>query len=209
VAEVKELHVTVVDSVYNTAFAGGVVVEQFPLPGAKVKNNRVIQLTVNARSQETVVFPNLHQSSFRQALQRLKNSRLKPGKIIYAPSPYANLVIGFRRGEEVVEAGTRVRVGEVIDVLLGRGETTGETAVPRLFGKTLEEARELLLYAYLNPGEVVEDYTIRNSADRAIARVYDQRPREGVAARRGEFVTMFLSKNLKKEPEELLEEEEE
>lgn len=198
----KELQVVVIDSVYNRNIAGGVIVEQFPLPDSKVKNNRIIQLTINARSQETVRFPDLRQSSYRQALQRLKNLRLRPGKIEYAPSPYANLVIGFRRGEEIVEAGEQVPVGESIDILLGEGETPGETVVPRAIGKTLEEAGETLLHAYLNRGEIIEDKTIKNSADRAVARVYRQIPAEGQTARAGATVTLYLSKHLKTETQE-------
>ncbi|MDR2131196.1 MAG: PASTA domain-containing protein [Odoribacteraceae bacterium] len=201
VAEEKQLHVIVVDSVYTRDLAGGAIVEQFPRPGAKVKNNRVIQLTVNARLPETVLFPDLRQSSYRQALQKLKSTRLRPGRIEYVPSPYANLVLGFHRDGIPVEAGTRVCVGEKINILLGEGVPPGETTVPGLAGKTLEEAREILLHAYLNAGEVIEDYTITGEAGRAAARVYDQRPRPGASTRGGSVVTLYLSRNRAKEPE--------
>ncbi|MDR0766669.1 MAG: PASTA domain-containing protein [Odoribacteraceae bacterium] len=198
VAGERELFVVVVDSVYNRTFAGGVIVEQFPLPDARVKNNRVIQLTVNARSLETVPFPDLLQFPYRQTLQKLKNLRLKPGKIEYVPSPYANLVTGFRRDGLPVEPGTRVPVGVEIDILLGEGEKPGETVVPRLDGKTLEEARDLLLHAYLNTGEVIGDNTVKSNADRFTARVHDQFPAPEQPARRGSRVTLYLSKIPKK-----------
>jgi beta-lactam-binding protein with PASTA domain len=194
----QDLHVVVVDSVYNKEVAGGVIVEQYPRPDAKVKNNRVIQLTVNARSPEMVLFPDLRQSPYRQALQKLKNMRLRPGRIEYAPSPYANLVLGFRRDGLPVEAGTMIPVGTRIDILLGEGQKPVEATVPRLAGKTLEEAREALLHAYLNPGEAIGDRTVANEADRATARVYDQRPREGELARAGATVTLYLSKIARK-----------
>ncbi|MDR1273309.1 MAG: PASTA domain-containing protein [Odoribacteraceae bacterium] len=202
VVEEKGLHVVVIDSVYNRNLPGGVVVEQYPLPDARVKNNRVIQLTVNAKEQETLLFPELNQPSFRQALQRLRALRLQPGRVEYTPSPYANLVLGFRHGGLPVEAGTRLPVGARIDILLGDGGGEVETTVPGLTGKTLEEAVDLLLQAYLNVGEVTGDHTVRNDAERAVAYVYEQRPGAGYVTSAGRNVNLSLTRDPKKKIEE-------
>ncbi|MDR1415192.1 MAG: PASTA domain-containing protein [Odoribacteraceae bacterium] len=198
IAETKNLHVTIIDSVFDRDFAGGAVVEQYPLPDAKVKNNRVIQLTVNAKEPETVRFPAINQPSYRQALQRLRGLRLRPGRIEYAPSPYANLVLGFRRAGAPVEAGALLPVGARVDILLGDGGQPPEITVPRLAGKTRDEAIELLLQAYLNTGEIIGDRTVTTDTDKNIALVYDQRPAPGQTARAGNTVTLYISRDPRK-----------
>jgi beta-lactam-binding protein with PASTA domain len=196
IAGESELDILVIDSTHAAGARPGTVIDQFPLPDARVKNNRVIQLTINAREPETILFPELNQPSFRQALQRLKNLRLRPGKIEYIPSPYANLVLGFRAGGMPVEAGTRLPVGSAVDILLGSGE--GEPAgaiVPRVTGKNLDEARDMLLHAYLNVDRVNADASVKSEEDVAAAFVYEQRPGAGYLTRAGRAVTLFITRD--------------
>jgi beta-lactam-binding protein with PASTA domain len=196
-----QLDVVVVDSVYTSGGRPGVVVEQFPRPDAKVKNNRVIQLTVNATGPEMIPFPELNQPSFRQALQRLRAAHLQAGRIEYVASPYTNLVIGFRADGKPVETGTRLPAGTSVDILLGNGGTAPrETVVPRLAGKGLDEARDLLLHAYLNVDGVNVDATIRDETDLAGAFVHEQRPAAGHVSRAGRAVTLFLTRDPAKFP---------
>ena len=74
--EKAQLNIDVIDSVYSPNARPGAIMDQFPKPQARVKNNRVIQLTTNAVAPEKVTFPDLRNSAFRQALQR--QHRRKP-----------------------------------------------------------------------------------------------------------------------------------
>ena len=50
-AKEKNLQILVIDSIYDNNAKPGTIVEQFPSPNAHVKNNRAIQLTINANAE--------------------------------------------------------------------------------------------------------------------------------------------------------------
>ena len=56
-AKDKNLQILVIDSIYDNHAKPGTIVEQFPSPNAHVKNNRAIQLTINANAPEKIIFP--------------------------------------------------------------------------------------------------------------------------------------------------------
>ena len=63
VARHAHLTVVVTDSLYDDAAKPGVVLEQSPVAGAHVKENRLIHLIINAHNPEKVVFPNLQNAA--------------------------------------------------------------------------------------------------------------------------------------------------
>lgn len=52
-----ELQITINDSLYVPELVGGAILEQTPLPGTQVKNNRRIFVTVNSFAQRLVRIP--------------------------------------------------------------------------------------------------------------------------------------------------------
>ena len=64
----------------------GVVVEQTPSAGEKVKKNRTIFFTINAYAAEQVQMPNLVDYSLRNAKVILESYGLELGDLIYIPS---------------------------------------------------------------------------------------------------------------------------
>ena len=164
-AKEKNLQILVIDSIYDNNAKPGTIVEQFPSPNAHVKNNRAIQLTINANAPEKIIFPNLRNVAFRQSLQRLKNLGLNVGRIEYIPSNFKNLV-----------------------------------AIPSLVGKTLAEAKAILLRAFLNVGEILPDNTIKTEADQSTAIIYQQEPEfeENMTMKMGGDITLYLTKDKEK-----------
>ena len=106
-AKEKNLQILVIDSIYDNNAKPGTIVEQFPSPNAHVKNNRAIQLTINANAPEKIIFPNLRNVAFRQSLQRLKNLGLNVGRIEYIPSNFKNLVLDFKYEGNIIEPKRR------------------------------------------------------------------------------------------------------
>lgn len=140
--------------------------EQFPAPNAHVKNNRAIQLTINANAPEKIIFPNLRNVAFRQSLQRLKNLGLSVGRIEYVPSNFKNLVLDFKYDGNIIEPNSVIQKGETVDIVLGNGNTSNDqVTIPSLLGKTLPEAKAILSQAFLNVGEVIPDNTVKTEAD--------------------------------------------
>ena len=58
-ADEASLRLEVTDSVYITRMAPGAVYKQNPVAGSKVKKNRRILLTINAKAPKTVKMPSL------------------------------------------------------------------------------------------------------------------------------------------------------
>lgn len=200
-AKEKRLQIIVVDSIYDNNAKPGTVVEQFPAPDARVKNNRAIQLTINANTPEKVIFPNLRNTAFRQSLQRLRGLGLNIGRIEYAPSNYKNLVLDFKYKGNVLQPDTVLQKGETVDIVLGNGNTSNDqVAIPNLLGKTLAEAREITLYAFLNIGEIIPDNTVRTEADRVTAVIYRQTPEaeENMTMKMGGDIILHLTKDAQK-----------
>ena len=177
VAAMQDLQVLVIDSIYSSYDRTGAVVEQFPLPRARVKNSRVIQLTTNALNPEQISFPELRNLAFRQAIQQLNSIGLDVRHIQFAPSPFRNLVLDYKLGDSLLQPGNLVAKGQAIDLILGAGENGDQVYLPRLIGLTVSEARRQTLLAYLNIGEVIPDATVTSRTDLASARVYEQLPR--------------------------------
>jgi len=109
------LRVQIRDSVYSRETAPGTVLDQFPKPGMKVKENRTIFITLCAVSQVLIPMPQLTDISYRQATNLIESSGLVAGQITYKPSEFPNLVL-----EQKVK-GRIVSIGEMIPK--GSGET--------------------------------------------------------------------------------------
>ena len=196
----KNLQIIIIDSIYDNTALPGVVVEQFPTPGSKIKSQRKVHLTINAKTPEKVLFPNLRNTSFRQAIQRIAALGFKLGNIVYAHSDFPNLVLDFQLDGEFIEPGNSVQKGAVVDIVLGDGNQVREIPVPILIGKTLREARILLLSSYLNLGDISVDNTLPAGSDRENAFVCDQSPYPYSTAKisRGGFISVHLSKDARK-----------
>lgn len=175
-AEANQLRIKVIDSVYNTRFQPGVVVDQLPLANSNVKENRVILLTINSMEPEKVKLPKLTDISFRQAKVLIENSGLFIGNISYMPSEYDDLVLKVEQNEELILTGDRIIKGSSIDLTIGRSKGNLKTKLPNLTGFTLEEALATLTDAKLNEGVKIYDESVETAEDSIAARIWRQSP---------------------------------
>ncbi len=199
VAESNNLRVTVVDSLYDEKAEPGVVLEQYPLNGAHVKANRMIQLIVNAHTPEKVPFPQLNNAPYRQSLQTLHAKGFRAGTISYAPSEFKNLVLSLQYKGENVLPGTLLRKGAVIDLVLGDGGGPNMVATPRLQGLQLSQALANLKENYLNTGEIIPDGSIKGNSP-SMAVVYLQQPDPEIQPEieAGTYVKLYVTLNKEK-----------
>lgn len=119
--EKQGFEVELSDSVYNDKLRPGTVVDQNPKVDAKVKNGRLIYLTVNAFSPRTVTLPNLIDTSLRQAKSILEGLGLKNITVVEVPSEFKNLVIAVKRGGIRLSTGARVPLNAQIVIEVGAG----------------------------------------------------------------------------------------
>lgn len=178
----KNFRIEIIDSVYVNDEAPGAVVDQVPESGFKVKENRLIYLTINSITPEQVTVPKLTDISFRQAQVLIENCGLEIGKISYEPSEYNDLVLGVQIDSTNIEPGQKLTKGTSIDLIIGRSAGNTATPLPNLIGLTSDDAQSAITNAMLNPGVLIYDDSVVNAEDSLNARVWRQRPDPKISA---------------------------
>jgi beta-lactam-binding protein with PASTA domain len=176
VAEETLLKIEMLDSVYNKNAEPGTVVDQVPKHNKRVKEGRVIFVTMNAMEPEKVEAPRLTDISFRQAQVLLENSGLFIDSIIYEPSEYDDLVLSVLQNSEAIKEGDRLVRGSAVVLVVGQSKGNMGTVLPQLYGMFIDDAKARLTDARLNLGVVIYDNTIKTQDDSLNARVWKQMP---------------------------------
>lgn len=107
---------------YNSAFPIHSVVQQDPSPGAKVKQNRVIYVKINASGYSKVRLPDLVQKTYRQAVPTLKALGLEVGDTTYIPNLAKDMVLEMKVAGKPIKAGQQVLKMTKVDLVLGDGK---------------------------------------------------------------------------------------
>jgi len=162
----------IIDSVYFKSKEKGTVVLQNPLPGSKVKQGRHVYLTIVAQTPELVLMPNLKNLSLRQALVTLESNELLVGELEYVQYFARNAVVDQLVGDEPIEPDTELCKGEVINLVVGKGDFTVMVPMPFLIALSQSEARKKLHYSSLNVGR---EYFLDDN-DVSHAKVYKTDP---------------------------------
>lgn len=194
--ESLNLRYTVLDSAYQQELPPTGIIEQSPKPGAKVKENRRIYLTVNATNPPLVPIPNIIESSLRSATVQLELAGLRIGQQIRVPDLAKNVVLEIKRNNVSVKPGDRIPKGTAIDLVLGDGLGSTRIVVPNIVGLTFLQAKLILKGHYLNVGLITKE---ENILDMENALVVRQSPDPGPDGDRlisvGEPVDIFLREN--------------
>jgi beta-lactam-binding protein with PASTA domain len=170
------LRYEVTDSVYILTRKPGTVVEQNPVVGTKVKQNRRVLLTINARNPKKVEMSNIVGVTLRQAKAILDQQDLIVGNLIFVPDIAVNNILEQKFKGKPIEPGTMIPKGSRVDLVLGRGMQNEKAGLPLLIGLNQAESRNRLIDASLNLGQVKYDETIKDYKDSLNAMVYSQYP---------------------------------
>jgi len=162
----------IVDSIYDPTREAGTIINQDPLPGSKVKRDRIIYLTVIAKVPEQVKMPDLIDLSLRQATAMLQSYGLQAGKLTFSPDIAKNAVLKQLFQGASIKPGTIIHKGSRIDLVLGSGSADGQIQVPFLIGKKQSEALRILAGLHLAIGTETFD----GSKDTIHSRIYKQEP---------------------------------
>jgi beta-lactam-binding protein with PASTA domain len=177
------------DVAYSPAYPPSVVLEQYPKPGAQVKEGRRIYLTLNVNQPPEVLMPNLVDGSVRNAQVILKSKGLGYGEIKYIPDIAKNAVLAQHYQGKPIAPGTRIAQGSQIDLVVGAGLGKQALPMPDLVGMKLDDAELLLLDSGIRLGNVAypEEGQFHNSI------ITQQLPKAGMQVRFGETVDLWLS----------------
>lgn len=119
--EGKGLRYEVVDSVYSKEVEKGCIVEQDPVAGSTVKEERNIYLIINATLDRMVALPNVVDISLRQATARLEALGFKIAKVTQKPSEYKDLVLGVYMQGKLVHPDEMIKAESALELHVGSG----------------------------------------------------------------------------------------
>ena len=107
---------------YNPDYPPYSVIDQVPLPGKFVKENRKIYLTLNPSGYRKVEIPeNLIRRTRRQVEPTLRSLGFEIGSITYKPDVAKDAVLELRHKGEKLEPGMKLMKTSKIDLVLGDG----------------------------------------------------------------------------------------
>lgn len=147
------------DSSYSASAPPQTVLQQFPLPGSKVKADRKIYVTLNTSSPPSIEMPDLVDASQKTALMVLKSYELKLGKRTYAPDLAFNAVLAQLHDGDTIAPGTKIPKGSTIDLVLGNGLGNQTLESPNLVGQDEESAKIAILGSGLMVGNITYEKT--------------------------------------------------
>ena len=193
------LRIEINDSLYVPAYPGGVILEQNPEAGAKVKSGRRVFVTINSYNQKMVTIPYVTGYSLRQAKSNLEMAGLEIDKLIYQSDLATNNVLEERYNGRIIRPGNKVQaeMGSGITLVVGLGSEDAVQAVPRLAGFSAREAKSRLWEAGFNVGRIKRDAGI-NLLNEKEAHVCAQSPAAGTRLGLGTPVDFTLTLDEKK-----------
>lgn len=120
--EDNDLVMQVQDSAnFNPKYPKFSVIEQDPIAGAQVKENRKIYLTLNPSGYRKVAIPEIMRRTFRQAKPTLEALGFKVGKKTYIDNIGKDVVLGIKHKGKDIKPGVKLPYTSVIDLVLGNG----------------------------------------------------------------------------------------
>ncbi|MDR0836080.1 MAG: PASTA domain-containing protein [Tannerella sp.] len=123
--EKNMLRYTVVDSIYSKDYAPGAIVEMMPGADSKVKKKRVINVTVNAKSEKRIAVPDVADISYREAFALLRSRGFMDIETKFVSGMYKDLTVGVQYGAQIIQSGTRVPVSAKLILVISDGSMSG------------------------------------------------------------------------------------
>lgn len=174
------------EMVFSEKFEAEHIVSQHPEAGSRIKQSRVLNVTVS-KGPQLIKTPNFVGDSLRESLIKLDNLSLKSGDIQYI----------FRLSEEpgtvinqIPAAGAEVEKGSEITLFVSRGERDISIRMPDLTGLSQAEAFKLIRDEGLNIGQV----NAKNSKRFVEGQVISQSVKAGEYLPKGIAVDFVISK---------------
>ncbi len=116
----------VADSIFDSYSRPGTVVEQVPVPGARIKTGGSVYVTIVAYSPKLVTVPDFYNVSVRQARSMFEGLGIAQVREVPVLSEYAGLVLGAKFNGVDLQPGARIPISSVITLEVGTGMSTLE-----------------------------------------------------------------------------------
>lgn len=130
VAEDNDLRYEVLDSAnYNPDYPRFSIIEQEPKAGDKVKENRMIYLTVNPSGYKKVTVPNIIQVTQRNAASMLKAVGLDVERVSYRDELGKDMVYFLKYKGKALKPGDKLPKTSKIELVCGNGNIPEQARV--------------------------------------------------------------------------------
>lgn len=128
----RRLKVRVTGRKNHPKIAAGRVVEQDPLPGTSIKENRTLRVVLSMGPKKTAV-PDVSGQGLRSARLRLESMGVPIRRIVEAPSaiPEDTVLV------QVPEAGVAENLGEGVLLVVAKNGSMRDYVMPDLIGKSI------------------------------------------------------------------------
>ncbi len=106
---------------FNPKYPKFSVIDQDPVSGTQVKEDRKIYITLNPSGYRKLLVPDLKERTLRHAKPTLEAIGFNIGKLIYVDNIGKDMVLKMMFEGEVIEAGDLLPETSKIDLVLGNG----------------------------------------------------------------------------------------
>ncbi len=183
-----DLGVAVVGEEFSTSYPVGVIISQLPPPGMRVREGRLIKVSVSKGNPRLVV-PNVVGMGRRQAELLLLDYGLYVGETVEVDT--AGVEKGMVLGSYPLPGAGVAPQSRVTLTVAAGGVEPDSTWVPNVVGRSLEEAKKRLAASGLHLGDL--DYEDNELV--LPGTVLKQDPRGGVSVRKGEEVELVIARS--------------
>ena len=118
----SNLRYNVIDSVFSKEVEPGAIVELVPSAGSKVKEGRIVFITVNALTSQMATIPEVEDLSFRLAYALLKARGFEKIEIEYVPGDFKDLAVSVELRGRTLEKGEHVPLTAPLVLKVSSGE---------------------------------------------------------------------------------------
>ncbi|MCF8254682.1 MAG: PASTA domain-containing protein [Bacteroidia bacterium] len=188
----KKLRYVITDTVFVDKLPKLGVAEQNPNANSKVKEDRIVYLSINSDASATVLMPNLINSSLRYAETVLTGMGLIVGNVSFKPDIAQNAILDQLWKGQSLQPGVKIPKGAAIDLVVGDGSGGALVSLPNLKGLSLLDATNVLQTSLLQLGTVVYEGPVKDSS-RAVVQRQNPPFEEGATLSGGDFVDIYLS----------------
>ena len=199
-AELEELglQIEMGNEVFSDEYDEGRIVSQSPKADMKVKKGKTIRVNISKGSGVETV-PSVIGQTVEQARATLEAKGFSLGSVKEeeSDSPEGTVI------SQSPDAGTEAESSQAVSVVISKGRSVKEVAMPGLLGKSLDAAKAEIEAAGLKVGSVTYGY----SDDYPSGQVIEQQYSSGTSLAEGTSVGIKVSKGPEPQPDEPEEEE--
>lgn len=140
----NNLRYNVIDSVFSKEVSPGAIVELVPSAGSKVKEGRIVFITVNALTSQMATIPEVEDLSFRQAYALLRARGFENVEIEYVPGDFKDLAVSVDLRGRTLKKGEHVPLTAplILKVSSGEAEVLPEDSLSTMPVESLDSEEE-------------------------------------------------------------------